>query len=655
MPGFHDVDHAHGVAGAVKPCGVLERAARRGRPVVGNESPSRRFAFTVVHTITFARTPPAAIGGRSRVRYGKPAQGEVCSNSHMAATPTQDKLAEVVEAGAAIARGLDLDETLQTVVEAAARVTRARYCALGVLGPDRRITRFITTGLSAAERELLGALPTGRGILGVLIDEARPLRLRSIADDPRSVGFPPNHPPMRSFLGVPVEGRGEIYGNLYLTEAPDGQFSEADERVALLLAGMAAVAIENARLYQDATEQAEQARRAGEARVALTRVAAAVLREQDLKVAMQRLAEEAVRLLRVRLVAIGVPDEFEGVLRYDVAAGPDAEGFDTTPVPIDGSFSGVVLLAGVSTHVDGRDAAALESFPSAQRFAGHEVIAQPVLIGDEGVAVLLAVDHEDGTPLGPGDQELLAVLADFAAIAVRTSRSLGRERARGEALARLRQTQADAEARRETLSRVIETQERERRRLAQDLHDRTAGGLASVLFALRRLEREVADDGQRATLLEAREGVAAAIEDVRDLIADLRPKVLDDFGLGAALERLCLTIARRSGLEISPELGEGLDQLEPDVATAAYRIAQEALGNVVRHAKAGRVSVSAAVVDDHFVLTLHDDGQGFGAGAVGLGVEGMIERARMVGGRVELERPPGGGARVRFETRLEQT
>ncbi len=132
----------------------------------------------------------------------------------MAAPAAQDKLAEVVQAGTAIARGLDLDETLQAVVEAAARVTRAAYCALGVLGPDRRISRFITTGLSDQECERLGNPPTGRGILGVLIDEARPLRLRNLSEDPRSVGFPPHHPPMRSFLGVPVEGRVAVYGNL---------------------------------------------------------------------------------------------------------------------------------------------------------------------------------------------------------------------------------------------------------------------------------------------------------------------------------------------------------------------------------------------------------------------------------------------------------
>jgi signal transduction histidine kinase len=568
------------------------------------------------------------------------------------ARTAHDKLAEVVEAGTAIARGLDLDETLQAIVDAAARVTRASYCALGVLGPDRRITRFITTGLTSEQRELLGSLPTGRGILGVLIDEARPLRLHKLSDDPRSVGFPPNHPPMDSFLGVPVEGRGGVFGNLYLTEAADGDFTDEDERIVLLLAGMAAVAIENARLYHDATEQAEQARRAAEARIALTGAAAAVLHEHDLVEAMRLVAREAVRLLNVRLVAVAVPDEFAGAIRYDVAEGPDAATFDTSAVPLTDSFAGSVLLAGVAIHVDGRDVGALRDFTSATRLAGHDVIAQPVVVGEEPAAVILAVDREDGDLFGNDDQELLAVLATFAAIAVRTSRSLARERARAEALARLRQTQTDAEARRETLSRVIETQERERRRLAQDLHDRTAGGLTSVIFALRRLERELEDEGQRAQLTEAREGVSSAIEDVRDLIADLRPKVLDDFGLGPALERLCETVARRSGLALRPELHEGLDQLPADVATAVYRIVQEALSNVVRHADATVIGVSAAILGDRLVVTVEDDGKGFTPGSVGHGVEGMVERARMVAGRVDLESPAGGGARVRFEMQI---
>ena len=174
-----------------------------------------------------------------------------------------------------------------------------------------------------------------------------------------------------------------------------------------------------------------------------------------------------------------------------------------------------------------------------------------------------------------------------------------------------------------------------------------------MLFALRRLEGELADDSQRAQLSEARQGVAAAIEDVRDLIADLRPKVLDDFGLGPALERLCETVGRRSGLVMRSHFGDDLDRLSADVATAVYRIVQEALGNVVRHAQARTAGVTAAIIGDQLVVTVEDDGKGFGPGSMGLGVEGMIERARMVAGRVDLESPAGGGARVRFELQLE--
>ncbi len=177
-------------------------------------------------------------------------------------------------------------------------------------------------------------------------------------------------------------------------------------------------------------------------------------------------------------------------MRYDVVAGPGAATFDRSPVDLTDSLAGSVMLAGVGIHLDGRDPSALGSFGTARRFVGHDVIAQPVVIGDDPVAVLVAVDRTDGSLFDSDAQELLEALGSFASIAIRTARSLGRERARAEALARLRQTQTDAEARRETLTRVVETQERERRRLAQDLHDRTAGGLTSVLFALRRLERE---------------------------------------------------------------------------------------------------------------------------------------------------------------------
>src|SRR5829696_9613923 len=165
----------------------------------------------------------------------------------------------LLETGLTLAAELSLPAALQRIVELAAELTGARYGALGVLGRDGVITEFITTGVTTQERAAIGHIPVGRGILGVLIDDARPLRLHDIADDPRSVGFPPNHPPMRSFLGAPVTARGQVYGNLYLTEKQGGRdFDAEDERALTLLAAQAGVAIENAHLYEDAHDRAQR-------------------------------------------------------------------------------------------------------------------------------------------------------------------------------------------------------------------------------------------------------------------------------------------------------------------------------------------------------------------------------------------------------------
>jgi transcriptional regulator with GAF, ATPase, and Fis domain len=165
----------------------------------------------------------------------------------------------LLEAGLALGAELSLPVALQRIVELAAELTGARYGALGVLGRDGRISEFITTGVTATERAAIGPLPVGRGILGVLIDDPRPLRLHDLADDPRSVGFPARHPPVRSFLGVPVTARGRVYGNLYLTEKRGGgDFDTDDERALVLLAAQAGVAIENAQLYQEARDRAQR-------------------------------------------------------------------------------------------------------------------------------------------------------------------------------------------------------------------------------------------------------------------------------------------------------------------------------------------------------------------------------------------------------------
>ena len=214
-----------------------------------------------------------------------------------AARPSQSRLRALLEASIAISSELSLDALLQRLVETAADLTGARYAALGVI--DRsgsQLERFLTTGIDDETHATIGDLPRGRGILGVLIRDATPLRLHDLKGDPRSAGFPPNHPPMRSFLGVPILLRGVAYGNLYLTEKESGSdFTQDDEEVVTLLAAQAAVAIENARLYESATRWLRQLE-------ALNEIANALVAEIELKPLLELIARALRDLIGARLV-----------------------------------------------------------------------------------------------------------------------------------------------------------------------------------------------------------------------------------------------------------------------------------------------------------------------------------------------------------------
>ena len=215
---------------------------------------------------------------------------------------TEGRLRALFAAGVAVTSELSLDALLHRLVEAAAELTGARYAALGVIGTTGlELEQFVTHGIDDALRAEIGALPHGRGILGVLIRDAKPLRLHDLADDPRSVGFPPGHPPMRSFLGVPILLRGVAYGNLYLTEKQHGEdFTDEDEELVTLLAGQAAVAIENARLYEASTRWSRQLQ-------SLQEVGNALATETDLEKLLDLVVRRLRELLEARVVALALP------------------------------------------------------------------------------------------------------------------------------------------------------------------------------------------------------------------------------------------------------------------------------------------------------------------------------------------------------------
>jgi len=537
-----------------------------------------------------------------------------------------DRLRALVETGIAINSELSLDALLERIVEAAARVTGARYAALGVI--DRAGTaleRFVTHGIDPEAHAAIGEVPRGRGILGVLIRDARPLRLPDIGADPRSVGFPPHHPPMRGFLGVPILLRGVAYGNLYLTEKEGGDFTEEDEEVVTLLAAQAAVAVENARLYQSATEWSRQLE-------SLNEIGAALVSELELPRLLDLVASRLRELIGARLVTIALPVAAD--LRIEAADGDGAETSIGTTFPLHDSKTGRVLERGRSERVDSLLEDPEVHQDAARSFRARTGLYVPLVLRDRPIGVLVAHDKLGADQrFDSADLRLAEQFADRAAVAVDLSRRVARD----------------------ALRRVVGGQELERRRLARELHDETGQALTSILLGLRAVEEADGRDDVRTAVGDLRELVVATLQDVRRLAVQLRPKALDDFGLVPALERLVQTFAETSGIRVDLEAQLGEERLPAEVETTLYRIVQEALTNVVKHAEASRVSILLVRREGSATAVIEDNGRGFNPATAPtdrLGLEGMRERAELHEGRLAVETAPGAGTTLVVEVPL---
>ena len=535
---------------------------------------------------------------------------------------TEGRLRALFAAGVAVTSELSLDALLQRLVEAAAELTGARYAALGVIDANGvELEQFVTHGIDGSTRSEIGALPRGRGILGVLIHDAKPLRLHDLAEDPRSVGFPPGHPPMRSFLGVPVLLRGVAYGNLYLTEKQNGEdFTDEDQELVTLLAGQAAVAIENARLYEASTRWSRQLQ-------SLQEVGNALATETDLEKLLDLVVRRLRELLEARVVALALPvgsDE----LRFAAAAGAGAEDLLGTSISRSESKSGAVLARRRSERID-----SVLDDPEVHQETSRQLAARtgmwvPLIARDQAIGVLEIHDKDGPDPrFSHDDFRLAETFAARAAVAVELSQRVARDAVR----------------------RVVQAQELERQRLARELHDETGQALTSILLGLKPLEDALAGHPASAALAGLREQVVTALQDVRRLAVELRPAVLDDFGLVPALERLTAAFAEQSGIRVDFHSALGEMRLPTEVETTLYRVVQESLTNIVKHASAHNVSVSIARRESTVAAVIEDDGAGFDQRAVreeGVGLLGMQERLSFVGGRLEIESRPGAGTTI---------
>lgn len=530
-----------------------------------------------------------------------------------------DRLRALLDAGIALTGELSLDGVLQKIVEAAAELTDAKYAALGVIDPTgKELERFVVTGIDADTQAAIGDPPRGRGILGVLIRDARPLRLDDLGKDPQSVGFPPNHPPMTTFLGVPVLLRGVAYGNLYLTEKADGApFTEEDEELSQVLAAQAAVAIENARLYESATRWLTQLE-------SLNEIVDALISEVELPKLLELVATRLRELVKARLVVIAMHTP-GGDLVVRTVAGESAEELVGTVLERRGSKSGRVLDRGRSERVDSIIEDLEVDQEAGRRMGARTGLYVPLLLRDRPIGILTAHDKEGGDPrFTDEDLRLAETLSARVAVAVDLSQRVARD----------------------ALRNVVSAQELERERLARELHDETGQALTSILLGLKELEDAGSAADVSAATERLRELVVTTLQDVRRLAVELRPKALDDFGLVPALERLVETFQEQTGIEVIMEPQLGQERLPSEIETALYRIIQEALTNVVKHAQASRVSIVLSRRGNSVSAVFEDDGRGFAVDETredGLGLLGMKERLSLLDGRLQIESSSAGG------------
>lgn len=538
-----------------------------------------------------------------------------------------DRVHALVEAGIAVTSELSLDTLLEKLAETAAELTGARYAALGVIDQTgEELERFVAVGIDDETRAAIGDLPRGRGILGVLIRDARPLRLRDLTQDERSAGFPAHHPEMRSFLGVPILLRGKAYGNLYLTEKQEGDFTADDEELVTLLAAQAAVAIDNARLYESATRSLRRLE-------SLTEVGTALARELELPRLLALIAERLRALVDARYVLIALPDDGD-TLTIAAADGEGAGDLLGARLPASRSKSGRVLERRRGERVDDLQGDAEVDQEFAASFGVRTGIYVPLVAYSRAIGVIIAHDRAGADPrFTEDDLRLTEAFADRAAVAVDLSKRVAQD----------------------ALRRVVGAQELERRRLARELHDETGQALTSILLGLKAAEDAGGQEEMRAAISSLRELVVATLHDVRRLAVELRPRALDDFGLVPALERLTETFGEQTGIAVEFEHNLGGSRLPEEVETALYRIVQEALTNVLKHAGASRVSVLLMWREGALTAVIEDDGRGIDPSAPqesGLGLVGMAERLGLLDGTLSVESTDGGGTTIVAEVPL---
>lgn len=519
---------------------------------------------------------------------------------------------------------LDLATVLRRVVEVATELVGARYGALGVLDESgSRLGRFLTVGVDEPTREAIGELPTGHGILGLLIRDAEPLRLDDLRAHPASVGFPPNHPVMRSFLGVPIRVRETVFGNLYLTEKIDGtSFTDLDEELAQGLAAAAGVAIEHGRLF-------DQVRHREEVLTAVQAVSASALAGTEPTDALRLVAAKARELLGGDMACVALPVG-SGPLRVAVADGPLGAGIEGTPLGGASSLSRQVLETGQTVVVDDVATDPRVTSPLAHRGSFGPGVWTALELANRPFGSLVVCRRAGASPFSADELDLVRFFAEQAGAVLELDRT------------------------RRAMARLESLEDHER--IARDLHDSVIQQLFAVGMSLQATVRLITDDRVLARVTAAVDHLDATIRQIRTVIFGLQEAAGNrTAGLRSQVLELAREAERSLGFLPQTSFTGPVDALVPDVvAGELLHTLREALSNVARHASAHRVDIHLAVAEDTVELLVADDGVGVQVdpASTGRGVRNMATRAERLGGRFSLGPGAAGGSAVTWTVPL---
>ena len=527
----------------------------------------------------------------------------------------RDRLDGLLDAMLVVTSGLELDETLRTIVHTAIDLVDARYGALGVRGNDHELVEFIYEGIDEATRHKIGHLPEGRGVLGVLIDDPKPIRLEHISHHAASVGFPADHPPMSTFLGVPVRIRDEVFGNLYLTEKSGGlPFSEDDEVLVQALAAAAGIAIDNARLYEQS--------KARQSWIEATRdIGTALLSGTDPDEVFRLVADESRHISGAELTLVAVPDDPEApqaeVKHLVVVAANGEKGDALHAVPVDGTQVGEAFLQRAPGRFDSID------LGPHMRQTGPALVL-PLRATDTVAGVLVALRPEGAQRFSEDQLDMMAAFSDQAALAWQL-----------------------ASTQRQMRELDVLT---DRDRIARDLHDHVIQRLFAVGLNLQGAI-------PRARVPDVQQRLTSSVDDLQEVISEIRTAIFDLHGVQQGSTRLRQRLDEAIAQFADPTMRTNvqftgpLSVVDPALADHAEAVMREAVSNAVRHANATTLTVAVSV-DDDLRIDVTDNGRGIDDNVTASGLLNLVRRAEEMGGSFTVERVPTGGTRLRWSAPL---